>query len=157
MRFPEIYSLGVAFDPRPQWTLALDVEWVRWSSFDEIAADFRNEVPAAGFSDGTTRLDWRDSWQLKIGADWRLTENSSLRAGYAHIPTPVPERSLEPGNPDANQHNFSVGVGYRPGRFVFDGFYNLGLFERRRVENNLLSGEYRNHAHYLGLSIGYRL
>lgn len=157
LRFPEIYGLGIALDPGPRWTLALDVEVVRWSSFDETTVDFEREVPAAGFVDGTTRLGWKDSWQFKAGADWRPTDRVSLRGGYAYIPTPVPERTLEPGNPDANQHNFSVGAGYRSGRFVLDGFYDLGIFETRKVRNDILSGEYRTRTHLLGVSLGYRL
>ncbi len=157
LRFPEIYGLGIALDPAPRWTLALDVEVVCWSSFDETTVDFETEVPEAGFVDGTTRLGWKDSWQLKAGADWRPTEGVSLRGGYAYVPAAVPASTLEPGNPDANQHNFSVGAGCRSGRVVLDGFYNLGVFEARKVRNDVLSGEYWNRTHLLGVSLGYRL
>lgn len=153
--FPDIYSLGLAWS-RGAWTLALEAERVRWSAFDELTADLETEVPAAGFTDQTTKLGWKDSWQLKAGADWKVSGALSLRAGYAYLESPVPELALEPGNPDANQHNFCFGLGYRTGRLVFDAFYIAGFSEPRSVRNPILSGRYESSSQYAGLSAGYR-
>lgn len=152
--FPEIYSVGIAYDPHPDWTLALDVECVRWSSFDRLHTDFQNEVPAAGIVDGDTAVEWEDSWQIKFGFEYRLDDQWSLRGGYAFIPTPVPEHTLEPGNPDADSHNIHAGVGYRLGSWTIDGSYAVGFFEDRHVDNSDVKGEFQNTAHYLGLSLG---
>ncbi len=154
--FPEIFSFGIAATPDGRWTLALDVELVRWSSFDEMPVSFEQEIAPAGLIDGTMEFDWDDSLQVKVGADYRVSEKLSLRCGYAHIQASVPEHTLEPGNPDSDQHNLSVGFGYRFGKVVLDIFYNAGFYEERTVDNDILDGTYDNFNHYLGFSVGYR-
>ncbi len=155
-RFPHIFSWGMAFRPTSKWTIALDVEWVRWSSFKQLTLVLDEKVPAAGLSDLSVNLDWRDTVLLKIGVDYRWRDNFSLRAGYNFLSTSVPEATLSPANPEAEQHYLSIGVGYTWRRWVFDGFYGIGLYPDRDVDNTVLRGTYKNLAHYCGLSVGYK-
>lgn len=154
--FPEIYSIGVAFWPNERLVVAMDFELVCWSSFDQSTLRLTHQVPAAGVTDTTTIQDWRNSRQYKIGAEYRLNEIWRLRSGYAFIQGVVPEYTLGPENPDADQHNFSIGAGWQKGQFTLDWFYDLGLFEKQRVNNTLLSGRYDTETHYFGMSFGYR-
>jgi long-chain fatty acid transport protein len=156
MDFPEVFSLGAAWLPSPKWVIALDYEWVGWSSFDSSTLDFENEIPPAGIRDQTQNLDWKDVWQIKVGIDYRLSDPIALRCGYAYVNSPVPERTLTPANPDANQHSFAVGFGYHIRKWIIDSFYTAGFFEDRTVENDILSGTYENFTHYGGISIGYQ-
>jgi len=153
--FPEIYSIGIAFFPNKKLVFDFDVELVKWSSFKDTVLDLEDEVPAAGFTDMTTRLDWKDSWQYKVGMQYLLNDTLSLRSGYAFVNTNVPESTLSPANPDSDQHNFSIGAGYLTGKWTFDAFYNFGYYKARNVSNDTLSGKYENHIHYAGLSAGY--
>jgi long-chain fatty acid transport protein len=155
--FPEIWSIGVAYRPTGSLVLALDLEWVLWSSFDKFDLDLENEVPAAEFTDSSTALDWEDVLTVKVGVEYKATEKLSFRGGYAYVETPVPAHTLEPGNPDSDQHNFSIGFGYIINKWVIDAFYNAGFFEDRKVDNAILSGEYENFIHYTGFSVGYIL
>ena len=154
--FPDIVSLGIAYRPTKGLTFGFDVELVRWSSFNEQKLDFEDEVPAAGFTDTTIDLDWHDSWLIKLGVEYEVNDRLALRTGYAYVENPVPERTLSPANPDADQHNFSIGFGYKIGKWVVDGFYNASFFEDRKVNNSILSGTYENFTHYIGSSLGYR-
>jgi long-chain fatty acid transport protein len=154
--FPEIYSIGVAFRADESLVLAADFELARWSSFDQTRMRIAQPVPEAGIVDTTTVLDWADSSQIKVGAEYALDDAWRLRAGYAFVQGVVPERSLGPDNPDANQHLFCTGLGWTRGRFTLDLFYSLGLFEDQQVDNTLLEGEYQSNAHNLGVSFGYR-
>lgn len=153
-RFPDIYSMGISYLLSTKLVIAADVELVRWSSFKKMEVNIVQEVPAAGVTDAVTPLDWKDSWQFKIGAEYRMSESIALRAGYAFINTPVPDHTFEPGNPDADQHNVSIGMGYRTGNWRIDGFYDIGIFLDRTVQNAVVDGEFRNVAHYLGVSAG---
>jgi long-chain fatty acid transport protein len=153
-RFPDIYSLGASYLLSTKLVLDADAELVRWSSFKKTEVNIVQEVPAAGLTDASTPLDWKDSWQFKIGAEYRMSDTLALRAGYAFINTPVPDHTFEPGNPDADQHNVSIGMGYRTGNWWIDGFYNIGIFRDRTVQNAVVNGEFRNSAHYLGVSAG---
>ncbi len=155
MDFPEIISLGLAYDPTPRWTLAFDLEFVRWSSFDTAAVDFHDEVPQAGFVDSTAPLDWKDSLQVKAGVEYRPGRTLSVRAGYAFIPTPVPDETLGPENPDADSHNLTVGVGLRRSGWRVDLSGAVGFFENRPVSDGPFQGSFSNRAAYLGLSVGH--
>ncbi|MFQ5598842.1 MAG: OmpP1/FadL family transporter [Nitrospiria bacterium] len=157
MRFPAIISLGIAYNPSKRTLWAFDLEQVRWSSFKTASLDFGNEVPAAGLTDKTTPLDWRDVLQAKIGIEYKATKSLSLRGGYAWVPTPVPAHTLEPGNPDADSHNIAVGFGYTTGKFEIDSYLTVGLFEKRSANNGLMDGSYENTTVFSGFSIGYRL
>jgi long-chain fatty acid transport protein len=153
-RFPDIYSLGVSHLLSTKLVFAADVELVRWSSFKKMEVNIVQEVPAAGVTDAVTPLDWKDSWGFKIGGEYRMSDSIALRAGYAFINTPVPDHTFEPGNPDADQHNVSIGMGYRTGNWRIDGFYQIGIFQDRTVQNAVVDGEFRNIMHYLGVSVG---
>jgi long-chain fatty acid transport protein len=153
-RFPEIYSVGISFTRDREYVVGADVELVRWSSFKRMNLDIDREVAAAGLVDAETSLDWKDSWQMKFGAEFWISDAVALRAGYAFINSPVPDHTLEPGNPDADQHNISIGAGYRAASWWIDGFYDIALFRDRSVRNGILDGTYANLTHYAGVSVG---
>jgi long-chain fatty acid transport protein len=155
--FPEIYSLGVAVKLSERLVVDTDAEFVRWSSFNKMDLDLINEVPAAGLVDTSIQMNWKDVWQYKLGVDYKIDNHFSVRAGYAWVPTPVPDESLEPGNPDVNQHNFSIGTGYTAQSLVLDLFYNVGIFQKRTVNNAFTSGSHTNRMDYIGISVGYKL
>jgi long-chain fatty acid transport protein len=154
--FPDIVSLGLAYRPDKRLTLAFDAELVRWSSFRRAELDLEKEVPQAGFTDSSTNLDWKDSWLIKLGLEYRMTDRFFLRNGYAYVESPVPDHTLDPGNPESDQHNFSAGFGYKTERMTIDFFYMAGFYEKRTVKNDILSGTYENTVHYAGVSVGYK-
>jgi long-chain fatty acid transport protein len=152
--FPEIVSLGIAYRPIKQWTLGLDFEWFGWSSFKEAEMKIEKEVPGANLTDSSAKLDWKDVWTVKAGTEYKISEEVALRAGYAYIETQVPEHTLNASTPDSNQHNFSLGIGYRMDKLKVDIFYMAGFFEDRKVENKMQNGTYENFNHYFGFSVG---
>ncbi len=155
LKFPERLTLGLALHPRERLTLSMEVEWIRWSRFDRQDVNFDKEVPLAGFTDLSVDLNWHDTWLVKFGSEYEISDQWALRAGYAFVQSPVPEETLSPTSPDADSHNFSIGTGYRIGRINLDAFYMAAFFEKIEVNNNILSGTYSNFTHYIGLGIGY--
>lgn len=154
LTFPDTYSLGIAYRPSPRLTIALDAERVRWSTFKELRLDLEHEVPPA-LPNSITRLDWHDVWWLKGGAEYRLNDTLTLRAGYNYMENPVPDSSFEPGDPDANQHDLTVGAGFRHGGLTIDAFFMAVFGEERTVSNSMIAGEFRSRAYLSGLSFGY--
>jgi long-chain fatty acid transport protein len=91
-----------------------------------------------------------------LGGEYKVSEKLSLRAGYAFVETPVPGLTLNPGNPDSDQHNITVGFGYKIRKWDVDvdAFYIAGFFHDRKINNAILSGTYQSFTHYAGFSIG---
>lgn len=154
--FPDVYNVGVAWMPVKGLTLASDVEWLGWSSMDVVAIDVKRELPAAGVGDATERLGWKDVWLVKAGAEWEAASGVKVRGGYCYAQTYVPAETLAAGNPEANQHNFSLGFGLDRGMFTLDCFYSVGIFEDRKVHNPVATGEFQNLAQYGGVSLTVR-
>lgn len=152
--FPELLNIGIAFRPDVKWTLTAEFEFGGWSTFKDAEVKLEREVPEAGFVDSSTPLDWKDAWIAKLGADYKLNDTFSLRGGYAFVKTQVPEHTLDAATPEADNHNISVGAGYRVGTLVIDFFYMADIYEDRKVSNNILSGKYENFNHFTGVSIG---
>lgn len=156
LKLPPILSLGIAIFPYKKLTIGFDVEWVGWSRYDRTVIDFKDEVPSFGLSDMAFDNNWKDSWIYKGGIEYLAGDRLALRAGYAFVESPVPDSTLSPAAPDADQHNISCGLGYRINNYWFDTFYMLALYEDRTVNNSILSGTYENSAHYFGIGVGYR-
>lgn len=154
--FPQVLTVGLALRPTPAVTVALDAEWLGWSSFNRMNVDLVTQVPEAGVTDISVPLNWRNSWLLKIGVEYKVTEKFALRGGYAHIQSYVPMETLEPGNPDSNQHALAIGFGYTLGKTTIDTFYQAQFYENRTVDNNILSGRYSTLVQSAGMSLGYR-
>jgi long-chain fatty acid transport protein len=153
--FPQVVDIGIAYRPTKKLTLAFDAEWVGWSSFEEAVLDLETEVPGAGFSDSSAPLDWEDVWFLKLGVEYEINDIYAIRGGYVYGETFVPDHTLGPDNPDSEQHNFSIGFSYKKDKWTMDFFYNAGFFEDRKVENDILSGEYDNFVQFAGSSLNY--
>lgn len=155
LRFPDVISIGLSFRPTRKWTIGVEVERIDWSRFSQTRIDLKHEVPAAGLTDVSSDAGWKSSWVYKLGWEHRLTDRFCLRGGYVYATSPVPDRTLSPDNPDSDQHNLSLGFGYKFGRFLVDAFYNITLFESREVSNPILSGRYENNIHTAGFSLGF--
>ena len=152
MTFPDIISLGIAFR-LPRATLTFDAEQIRWSSFRNQELNLKREAPPVA-ADSSTPLDWRNIWTLRAGIEVPLSGATALRAGYAYVPSPIPEHTLSPAAPDGAMHHLSIGFGHklRDG-LALDVFYTAGIGRKRNVANAILSGAYDNTTHYAGVSI----
>jgi long-chain fatty acid transport protein len=154
MTFPDVITIGAAFRPSERVVLSFEAEDVRWSSFKNAEVRVADEVPEAGVTSGSNPLNWRNLWTIKAGMEYAATEKMALRAGYAFVPTPVPDSTLDPANPDSKQHNIGIGLGYKKQKIVLDFFYIAGFYTERKVTNPILSGTYQNFTHYAGISVG---
>jgi len=152
--FPEMMSVGIAFRPDEKLTISAEFEYGGWSTFEDAEIKLENQVPEAGFADSSTPLNWKDAWIAKIGADYKLNDKLAVRGGYAFVKTQVPEHTLEASSPESDNHNISVGLGYKTKQITLDVFYMADIYEDRKVHNNILSGTYENFTHFAGFSIG---
>jgi long-chain fatty acid transport protein len=156
MHFPSILAWGAAYRPTPQVTLSWEIDWFLWSVDHKASLNLRTEVPAVKFTNLPVTYDWRNSLLIMTGIDYKISNRFSFRGGYAYQQSRVPEQSLDPGDPDADEHIFSMGLGYRKGNWVIDAFYAIGFYVDRSVNNAILSGTYHSLANSGGVTIGHR-
>jgi long-chain fatty acid transport protein len=152
--FPAILSLGLAWDPNPTWTLALDGVWSQWSAFEKLPLRF----PADPALDRDIIEKYDDTFAVRLGAEHRL-EYYTYRFGYYFDPAAAPVESVTPLLPDADRHGVTLGLGLTRGAWTFDA-YNLFLFVQNRSteqrERDGYDGTYKTYVNALGASLAYR-
>ncbi len=95
---PEEVALGIAVAPFADLSLSLDVSWARWSQYRTIF----DEAPEPGFSDVI---------DVRFGAEWTVHPALRARAGYAFLPSPVPQQTGAHNFLDSHRHEVAVGFG----------------------------------------------
>jgi long-chain fatty acid transport protein len=159
VRLPTIWAFGLAYMPNERFTLAFDVNWVRWSDFPQLFIDFGDNGLQPGTLDNPLPKDWEDQINWHLGAEYRFSEALTGRVGAMIDPTPSPAATLGPDLPDANRYKGSVGVGYR---MPWYGLYLEGAYQflfLADTESTLpaLPGDYGGSAHVLSVTLGLRM
>ena len=105
-------TLGIEFYKRlnDQWAIMAGARWTRWSRFDELRIKF-----ADGRPDAVTEENWDNSWALSIGASYDYSDELTLRAGYMHDQTPIPNAEFRtPRIPGSTRNWLALGASYKP-------------------------------------------
>ncbi|MEZ5565400.1 MAG: outer membrane protein transport protein [Gammaproteobacteria bacterium] len=88
---PENYGIGIAWQPSQRWTLAADLQEIRYGDVGSVGnpvARLYAGVPL-GANDGPG-FGWRNSTTYKFGISHQVGERLTLRAGYSHLRQPIP-------------------------------------------------------------------
>jgi long-chain fatty acid transport protein len=105
---------GVSFRPVPRLLLSADVHWTQWSKIKRITNGFLDqswetlmEMSVLDVRD----LDWKNTTQLRFGAEYTLNASTALRAGYYRDPAPGPVTTLNVLLPSHTFNAVSIGIG----------------------------------------------
>lgn len=100
---PEEYSIGVAFDLDPV-LVSLEVNKQLWSNYAYSTTDSYHYFGSP---------DFKDTYNYRVGVEYKLNPKTSLMAGYFHQPSPVPDQSGKVSNYiDMDKDCFSLGASY---------------------------------------------
>jgi long-chain fatty acid transport protein len=154
--FPNFGAAGIYYKFTKKLGMEVDYMWFNWSVFDEIVLNFDDSR-----LNQTIPEEYKDSWQIRLGAHYELTEALSLRAGYIYDKTPQPIQSVSPLLPDDTRDDFSFGLGYKLGKYQIDlGYMLVYLGKRSTVEDgvgknhNGFNGTYNSRADLFYASFG---
>ena len=164
IHMPSLVAAGVSYMPTEKWTFAADVNWFGWSGADSIAITFEKPFgnPMAPTTASALIQDYEDTFILRLGAEYRLSDVLCLRAGCGYDQTPIQDEHLSPTLPGANRNNVALGLGYTLGHVDLDVAYFGVLFAERTSKTQdqeylpLLNGDYNTTAHIFNVSVGYR-
>jgi long-chain fatty acid transport protein len=113
---PENYNLGVAFAAMPGMTVALDYQRISYSKVASIGNSSSNQAPL-GSSNGPG-FGWQDVDVVKLGVDYKMDNQLTLRGGYNHSSNPIRSQDvtfniLAPG---VVQSHYTLGMTYSPSK-----------------------------------------
>ncbi|HUU52271.1 MAG TPA: outer membrane protein transport protein [Candidatus Heimdallarchaeota archaeon] len=154
---PSEIVVGIMLAPAKRFTIQADVQRTGWSSFkiwEFVAADPEdsifpeptededmNDEPVEGAREGI-ELNMKDTWSFKLGGEYYLKEELSLRIGYARHQSPFDDKDLTPVLPLLPRNVVSFGVGYDGparsiatqsliGNITFDAYVQYVMLEER--------------------------
>jgi len=129
--------------------------FTEWSAFDTTVLEFEavdgKQVPTS-----VLPHDWEDTWSIRFGAKFQLSEKFDLMAGYVYDQTPEPDGDVGPLLPDANRRGYSAGFSWKIGKKTWVDVSNLYLtFSERSVTTNddNFNGRYKNFANLTVLNM----
>ncbi len=97
-------SFYTALDDR--WAVLGSVGWQQWSRFGEV----RISVDASNPINLTTALDFKDTWHVAAGAQYRMSGPWLLNAGIAYDSSLQDTANISPSLPSGAQWRFGVGA-----------------------------------------------
>ena len=160
---PEQLILGLAYQPRKDWTLFVDYQFTRWGKrFATVNIDFANPV-----LNRVLHEDYQNTNGIRLAAEWAKDAKWTFRGGYLRHQGAAPDQTVTPLLPEGSRNEFTGGftVKLSPG-FSADVAYQYIRQDDRRgrtrealfnqAPTTLLNhGVYDFHAHLFGVSLGY--
>jgi long-subunit fatty acid transport protein len=170
---PPVIDVGFFWQINRSWGAEFVYEHARWSEFKRFAARFPTTTvflgtPVPGFN---LPEKWKDTSTLRLGSYYLLNKNWEIRGGIALGETPIPNRTLNPAIPGADQLSLNGGLGYKLGSLSVDLGYAAVFYKTRRITNNEIEGlpatgvpftgapgkdKYETFNNFVSLSFGYR-
>jgi long-chain fatty acid transport protein len=105
---PDSASLSLFHKLSPKWDLLADVSWTGWSDFRELRI-----VRNSGATLTATPQNWSDSYRYSVGANYHLSDKTTLRGGFAFDETPTSDTYRTARIPDEDRTWVAFGVQYR--------------------------------------------
>jgi len=126
LNLPGVASVGVTHQATPDFAIMAEVQWQKWSDFDELA--FVNKATGVNFV--TEAQNYDDSFFVALGAEYAFSDALTLRAGAAYDETPTSDKFRTVRVPDASRWWLSMGLSYEIGdRFTIDAAYSAVILD----------------------------
>jgi long-chain fatty acid transport protein len=159
---PANYGVGVSNSAFWNTTFSFDFRLQDFTRFQSVPLNF-SQTQATNKDVRTPAeqrlvFDFRNSYQIAVGAEKVLRPDFAVRTGYFFDRTPVVDKSVGPLFPDANRHGFSVGATKTIKNKEFTLFYEALKFVDRTTavaanDIKYTNGKYDNFAHVAGAGL----
>jgi long-chain fatty acid transport protein len=161
LKFPQSIGAGVSFKASSQFRLSAEAEWINWSSaFDNMALTLSNGnnvnvnkmLGNAGNFEILFPMKWEDSYNVRFGAEYDLTNAFTIRAGYSYGSNPVPDETVFPVFPAIVENHVMVGASYNvAGPVSIHVAYELALNKKQTASSlSTIAQEYNSSTSQLG-------
>jgi len=109
VELPDTFIVSVVQKLDERWEMLGDLSWTGWSSVDRVDID-RSSGPLSGVTVQTLEADFKDTWRIALGANYKLNDAWKLKFGVAYDQSPVKDRQRRlVALPDNDRTWFTVG------------------------------------------------
>lgn len=109
LRLPQSVTFGYTQVINDRWTAHFGAEWTDWSVFSRFPLIRRDN----GQQIASLNFDYRDSWFVAAGAEYRWDDRLTLRGGIAYEWSAVSDRVRTVRISDNDRLWLSIGAGYQ--------------------------------------------
>lgn len=107
IKMPDSFSFSLAHDLNPQLQLLADVSWTGWSNIPKLEFTRTNGTVLS-----SVEYDWKDTWRYSLGANYKMNDRLTLKAGVAFDESPMNTAHRTPRLPDGDRTWLSLGARY---------------------------------------------
>jgi len=153
---PANLDAGIAWDISEKFTLAAEVNYVFWSAYDSLIIDFK--VNSESLADSRNPRAYKNRLIPRLGAEYRIADWITARAGVYYDPTPTSEKYFTPETVSLHTVAFTLGVSLMPakGLNIDLSFLQLnGLKDERFYEPDNFGGTYVVRTFIPGIGVSY--
>jgi len=150
------FGASYEFGKNNQWMLGLNLCYVFWSTYDSLVFDFQTKTPAIGRT--ATPALYVDQMIVRLGAQYKINDMITVRAGGYYDPTPVKSEYINPQTPSMNQIGLSCGISVLPAKgLTIDAafLYVVGLQRSGTFSPDNFAGTYSNAVYSPGIGLTY--
>lgn len=154
---PDKFMAGLAWDATDRLRLSAGATFTTWHLYDDLLINLDHDM-VPGRHQLSSQKEWHDAWRLSAGAEYALTEEVALRAGYTWDQSPINGSMPDYLVPGDNRSIFALGVGWSRGDWAVECSYFYEYVEDFRVSGDPRRGVYDGHyqnasGHCLALSV----
>ena len=115
IKLPDTLSWAIAHQVSPRWEVLGDITYTRWSKIKSVPliATTSSVLRAQGQTLDTFNLQFKDTYRVGIGLNYRWREDFIWKFGVAYDETPVPDAFRTTFLPDQDRTWLAVGGKYR--------------------------------------------
>jgi long-chain fatty acid transport protein len=159
---PDTLILSAAHQLNERWELLGDVSWTGWSSIPNLK--IRNSGPGA--RDDDLPLNFRDSWRVALGANYKFAPNWKWKVGVAFDQSPVYKEADRPTSlPDNDRYWLSTGIQWQATKdttldvgytYLYLRKTDIDTTSGNQLTKGRVAGTYDSNAHILGIQLSSR-
>jgi long-chain fatty acid transport protein len=153
---PANLDFGLAYEVNEKLTLAAEVNWIMWSTYESL--DFTFEE-SGELLNSTNPREYKDTWIPRIGGQYKLNDIVTFRAGFYYDSSPANEKYFTPETVTLNTIAFTLGATITPvkGLEIDLSYLELhGQEAEKTYEPANFGGTYKTMTFIPGLGISYR-
>jgi long-chain fatty acid transport protein len=157
LRLPQVASLGLGYVVNEKLKLALDINFVGWQSYDSLIIDFEENTDK--LKDIHSARMYDNSFIFRVGAQYKVNKNWSLRMGTYYDMSPVQDGYFTPETPDVNKIGITSGASVKLTKKINLDLSLLFIEGLKRTDTNIetgFGGTYKSRAIVPGFSFEYR-
>ena len=170
VKLPDTYSLGISHVLSDKWQLLGDVTYTRWSTIQNVPLVLTSaglgSLPAGTTAD-TLDFQFRDTYRVGLGANYKWSQEFMLKLGTAYDRSPVPDAQHRTVIlPDSDRYWLGIGGKYQPSKpmaidfgyahlFVKDGDTSRNKGVGAQPFQGNVSGSYKNSVDIVSVQFTY--